>query len=106
MASAGQRNKQIVLKKPIHTPNSSGEVITTYVTAATVWGAVEWNNGRLFEAAKKLNAEVSGVITIVYRTDIKADWQIGYGNRTITIISLANVKEQNRELVIWCKEAK
>ena len=102
---AGQTNKQITLKKPVHTPNAALEIETTYVDVATVWAAIDWESGRLFEAAKQLNAEVQGVIHIRYRSDVKADWRIGYGRRTIVILSIANVKEKDVELVLNCKEA-
>jgi SPP1 family predicted phage head-tail adaptor len=103
---AGELNTQIILKKPTQARSSSRELVTTYSTVATVWAAVEWENGRRFEEAKKLNAEVQGVIRIRYRTDVKPYWRISYGNRTIQILSIANVHERDRELVLWCKEAK
>jgi SPP1 family predicted phage head-tail adaptor len=102
---AGDLRTPIILKKPVRTPDAAtAEMITTYETVATVWSAVEWGSGRRFESAKQLNAEVEGVVRIRYRTDIKADWRIGLGRRTIQILSLANVRERNEELVLTCKE--
>jgi SPP1 family predicted phage head-tail adaptor len=103
---AGEKRTRITLKKPVRTRNASLEWVTSYSDVATVWARVEWQSGRRFEEAKKLNAEVQGVIGIDYRTDVKADWRIGYGSRTVEILSLANVREMRRELVLWCKEAK
>ena len=102
---AGQTNKQITLKKPVQTPNAALEIVTTYVDVATVWAAIDWESGRRFEAAKQLNAEVQGVIRIRYRSDIKAKWRIGYGSRTIEILSVSNVRERDVELILNCKEA-
>ena len=102
---AGQLNKQITLQKPVVTPNAALEMVTTYVGVATVWAAIDWESGRRFEAAKQLNAEVQGVIRIRYRSDVKADWRIGYGRRTIVILSIANLKEKDVELQLNCKEA-
>jgi SPP1 family predicted phage head-tail adaptor len=102
---AGQLNSRIILQKPVHTPSSFGDLVTTYADVATVWSAIDWGSGRRFEAAKQLNAEVQGVIRIRYRSDVKADWRIGYGGRTIVILSIANVKEKDAEIWFNCKEA-
>jgi SPP1 family predicted phage head-tail adaptor len=105
MARAGEYRNRIKLRKPVHTLNSFLESITTYITVATVWAAIDWESGRRFESAKQLNAETQGVIRIRYRTDIRPDWRIQYGNRCIEILSIANLKERDAELVMNCKEA-
>ena len=103
--NADELRTRILLRKPVHTPNAALEMVTTYVAVATVWAAVEWESGRRFEAAKQLNAELQGIIRIRYRSDVKADWQLGMGNRNIQILSIANTKERHEELVLNCKEA-
>jgi SPP1 family predicted phage head-tail adaptor len=102
---AGELRHRITLKQPVTTTNANEEDITTYATVATVWAAIDWGSGRRYEAAKQLDAEVQGVIRIRYRSDVKAYWRIEYDGRTFEIISLANVQERGRELVLTCKEA-
>jgi SPP1 family predicted phage head-tail adaptor len=105
MATAGERNTQVTLKKPTYAAGGFNPVVT-FTTVGTCWAAIEWQSGRRYEEAKKANAEVQGVIRIVYRTDIRADWRLTWGNRTVEILSLSNARERNREMVLWCKEAK
>ncbi len=106
MASAGDRNILITLKKPVYAPSSYGDMVQSWVVVGTCWAAVDWQSGRRFEEANKVNAEVQGVIRIIYRTDIRADWRLSWGNRTVEILSLSNVKERNLEIVLWVKEAR
>jgi SPP1 family predicted phage head-tail adaptor len=79
--------------------------VTTYTDVATVWAAVDWQSGRRFLEASQLNAEVGGVIRIRYRSDIRPEWRLKYGDRCITILSIANMREGDRELQLNCKEA-
>lgn len=105
MARPGERNKQITLQKDVQTVGSFGDTATSYVDVATVWARIEWGSGRRFEAARQANAEVQGIIGIVYRSDIKPTWRVKYRRRYFYILSLANMRERDRELVLWCKEA-
>jgi len=101
---AGELNKRITLQKPVHTIDDFGEEDTTYSDMATVWAAIEWKGGRRYLEAAQLNAEVQGIIRIRYRSDMKPDWRIQYGNRYISILSIANVRERDVELQLNCKE--
>jgi SPP1 family predicted phage head-tail adaptor len=103
---AGARNKRITYLIPLHTPDpASGENITTYTDGPSDWAEVQWEYGSLYEAAKQLNSEVKGVMRVPWRRNVKADWRIRLGTRTIAIISIANVRERNQELQITVKEA-
>ena len=102
---AGELRHRITLQKPVQTRSSFNELVTTYTDVDTVWAAVEWQSGRRFEAAKQLNAEVQGIIRIRYRSDVRAEWRIKYGDRYIQILSIANVRERDQELQLNCKEA-
>lgn len=101
---AGALDKRVTIRKPVQTVNSFNETVTTYTDVATVWAAVEWRSGRRFEEAAKLNAEIQGVIRIRYRTDIRPEWRLKYGNRDIQILSVTNPYERGQELQLNCKE--
>jgi SPP1 family predicted phage head-tail adaptor len=78
--------------------------VLTYTDYATVWGAFLKQSGREFYAAQKLNAELTHLISIRYRTDVNPRWQLKFGARTLEILSAINVNEANEELQIACKE--
>jgi SPP1 family predicted phage head-tail adaptor len=105
MSRAGEFRSRVTLRKPVKTRTEWGDVVTTYEDVAETWAAVEWQSGRRYEAAAKLNAEVQGVVRLRYRTDVKADWRIYYSGRVLEILSIANAWERNAELVLQCKEA-
>jgi len=102
---AGELRQRITLQKPVQTRSSFNELVTSYTDVATVWAAVEWEYGRRYLEASQLNAEVAGIIRIRYRSDIKPEWRLKYGDRYIQILSIANVRERDQELQLNCKEA-
>jgi len=101
---AGQLRHRITLQKTTQTRSSFNEVEVSYTDVATVWAAIEWGSGRRYEEAAQLNAEVQGVVRIRYRSDVKPEWRIKYGNRYFQILSVANAYERDRELQLNCKE--
>jgi SPP1 family predicted phage head-tail adaptor len=106
MTRTGEFRTPIGLYKDIHPVDATSlETSTSFALLGTDWAAVEWESGRLFEAAKKQNSEIQGVIRIRYRRDINSFWRIKMGRRWIQIISVSDYKEQHRELWLNCKEA-
>jgi len=103
---AGELRHRITLQKPSHSRDDFKEMDTSHSDVATVRAAIEWQSGRRYVEAAQVNAEVQGIIRIRYRSDVESDWRIKYGDRYIIILSIANVRERNEELVLWCKEAK
>uniref|UniRef100_A0A6M3JWS9 Putative head-tail joining protein n=1 Tax=viral metagenome TaxID=1070528 RepID=A0A6M3JWS9_9ZZZZ len=101
---AGQLRNRITLRKPVYSVSSFNETVVSYTDVATVWAYIEWGSGRRYMEASQLNSEVQGVISIRYRTDVKPEWRIEYGTRTILILSIANVVERDRQLQLNCKE--
>lgn len=102
---AGELRNRITLQKPTHSRNSFNELVASYADVATVWAAIDWQSGRRYLEASQLNAEVQGVIRIRFRSDIKPEWRLKYGDRYIQILSIANIRERDRELQLNCKEA-
>jgi SPP1 family predicted phage head-tail adaptor len=106
MIPAGERNTPIVFYKPIQVTDAvSLEVTTSFALVGTDWAAVEWESGKLFEAAKKLNAEVQGVVRTLYRRDVRPGWRIKLNRRWIQIMTVSDYKEKHEELWLNCKEA-
>jgi len=102
---AGQIMHRITFQKPTITRNAKQENITTYSNFITVWAAIDWESGRRFLEAKQLNSEVQGVIRIRYRSGILPEWRIKYKDRYFQILSIADIKELNREIQLNVKEA-
>jgi len=103
--NAGELRQRLELQAPINSTNDMLEVIQTFATQATVWGAVEPLSGNLLFTAQQADSEVQGRVRIRYRSDIQPTWRIKYGNRYLQILSIINPNERNRELYLLYKES-
>ena len=59
----------------------------TWATYATVYAAIDPMNGREFWNARQVDADVTGKVTIRFRTDVQAKHRIVYGTRTLYLAS-------------------
>ena len=92
--------------KDTHAPDAtSGEMVTSYALVGPDYIALEWESGKLFEAAKQLNSEIQGLGRAHYRSDVKPSWRFKIGRRWIQATYVSDYKEQHRELWIGFKEA-
>lgn len=102
---AGKLKQRIELQVPVISVNDMLEPFQSYITQATVWGAVEPLSGNLLFNAQQANSEVQGRVRIRYRSDIQPTWRIKYGDRYLKIISIINPLDSNQELHLLYKEA-
>jgi SPP1 family predicted phage head-tail adaptor len=100
---AGTMRKRLTFQKKTETRNSFNEAVVSYVDHVTVWGSVTPNAGRKVYEALQANSEISGEIRIRYRSDIEPTMRIKLGSRYLEIISIVNVQERNRELLVYYK---
>lgn len=82
------------------------EKAVTWSELVTVWGAVLPQNGREFYRAQQVNADVTHLVSIRYRSDVDETNRLVVGNRTLDITSVVNVDEADKELLITCVEDK
>ncbi len=101
---AGDMRKRLTFQKKVETRNDFNEAVISYVDHVTVWGSVTPNAGRKVYEALQANSEISGEIRIRYRSDIEPTMRIKFGSRYLEIVSLVNVQERNRELLIYYQE--
>ena len=102
---SGKLDKRITLQANVPTKNSDGEYVDTYIDVATVWAAVEPLSGNRYFQAQQANSDVSGVVRIRYRADVKPTMRIQYIGRYFKIVSVINPNEAKKELHILYKEA-
>ncbi|KKL17335.1 hypothetical protein LCGC14_2486610 [marine sediment metagenome] len=82
------------------------EKAVTWSDLVTVWGAVLPQSGREFYRAMQVNAEVTHLVSIRYRSDVDETNRLVVGGRTLDITSVVNVDEADEELLITCVEDK
>lgn len=101
---AGTARTQIVIQQRADTQNSSGELIPSWTTFATLSAAIVPLQGRELEAAQQVLATVSHRMDMRYLPGVLPSMRISYSGRYFDIGAVLNVKELNRELQLYCTE--
>jgi SPP1 family predicted phage head-tail adaptor len=84
----GSLRNRITVQNYTITYNDLNEEIKTWADFVTVWAEVMINQGREFWGAKKLNAELSGIIKIRFNHDITELMRIPYDGQTYQITAV------------------
>lgn len=98
-------NKRITLQYQTKVADGMGGWIISYIDHATIWAAIWPVSANETIAANAVSMVVSHRIRIRYRSVLKADWRIRFGNRYYAIVSIINPNMANRYLDIMAKEA-
>lgn len=104
MVDAGKLSRRITLQKPTVTRGNDGSEVHSFVSIPSVWAEHISSGGREFYAAQKINAEVTDVFRIRYRTGIYTNWRVEFGNRVLQITFLDYSGQKNGEMILHCKE--
>jgi SPP1 family predicted phage head-tail adaptor len=101
---AGDLRHRVTLQQPQVTANAIGEEYATWVDVATVWGAVEPATGSWYYQGQQGESKVDGRVRIRYRSDVLPTWRVKFGARYLSIVSILNPNERNKETVIMYTE--
>ena len=71
---------------------------------AKAWAKVEAMPGRDFEHADQVLGEVTHLVTMRYRTDVKATDLIVWGDKTLEVVTAVDPNGMRDELTLNCKE--
>lgn len=102
---AGKLNNRITIQSKTTTYDSCGGPIDTWADTVDLWAGVETTGGGDFYAAQKLDASVTAVFTVRYRSDLTSLNRIKYGTRTFEILGTPRDPDGMRDaLLIAAKE--
>jgi len=101
----GDLSRRIELQSPVETSDNMGGFTVSWNSEGIVWAAV-WP----VSATERIQANaptmvISHRIRIRYRSDIKPDWRLKFGNRYLSVVSIVNANESDRQLDLMCREA-
>ena len=102
---AGKLRQHVVLQQPVAGSNAIGEIVDTWADVATVWAAIEPATGSWYYAGQQAESKVDGRVRIRYRSDVLPTWRIKYGDRYLSIVSILNPQERNKELTLMYLES-
>jgi len=106
MLKSGTLRHRCTLQRKQQTQNpQTGAMVTTWVTEATVWAAVEPLSAREFVAAQAVQANVSVRITVRYRPGITSAMRLLHDGKVYGITGVLADKDSGREyLTLPCAE--
>lgn len=104
MIGAGTLRDKVIIQRAVTFKNEFGEREESwtdlYVTRASFTGI----KGREFFAAQQNNNEITVPITVRYREPLKPSDRVLFGTRVFEILSVVNVSERDRKLILNCRE--
>jgi len=75
-----------------------------WTTVATVWAAFDVYKTKAPVGANRENTEIDTKINIRYLQGVSEGMRVVYNSRVFNIVAVINIKEQNRELELKCRE--
>ena len=103
----GRLRHRLRIQSATETRTGSGGVTYTWATDAVVWAAVRPLLGREYMEARRVDAAVTHEVRIRYRSGLTPSHRFVFDNdtsRELNIVSVLNVDERDRELVVMCRE--
>ena len=100
---AGQLDQRVTVERFSRTEDELGQPIESWAPLFTCWAAVEPLTGREFIAAQAAQSEVTARIRMRFRPWMTAEDRVIHNGTTYNIVSLVDVRSENRELVLMCK---
>ena len=100
---AGDLDQRVTVERFTATYDELGQPIESWAPLFTCWAAVEPLTGREFIAAQAAQSEVTARIRMRFRPWMTAEDRVIHNGTTYNIVSLVDVRSENRELVLMCK---
>ncbi len=100
---AGALKQPIIIQEPVNLDSNYGD-IQAWVKHAIVRASVEPLSGKRYFEANQYNHHISTQIRIRFLSSITNKMRVIYQDKTLEIISIVNVREENKELLILCSE--
>jgi SPP1 family predicted phage head-tail adaptor len=99
---AGDLDKRVTLLAPVY--NATNDEITGYTAVSDVWAMIDPGFGQeLTEGGRTVETTIV-LITIRYRTDLDARWQIQDHQHLYQIRGIADVARRRVQLQLTCME--
>jgi SPP1 family predicted phage head-tail adaptor len=101
---AGRIRNRVTIEEKTVVQNDYGEETITWSEYDVVWGSIEPLRGREFAEAERAGAEVTTRIVMRYRSGVVPEMRATEGDNTYDIISVVNVDNRDREMLLMCRE--
>lgn len=100
----GPLRHRVKIQKPSDTRDGGGRVTRTWPEVAKRWASVEPLTGAEGLQASTTGAQITHRVRMRYLSGVLPEWRIVNDTQTLNIVNILNIRQQNRELVLMCKE--
>ena len=103
----GGLRQRLRIQSATETRTDAGGTTRAWADDAVVWAAVRPLAGREYMEARRVDADVSHEVRIRYWSGLTPSHRFVFDGdtaRVLNIVSVFNVEERNRELIVMCKE--
>jgi len=102
----GKLNREITIQYMTVTRDSVGGLSTTWNDEDQVWASIEplSMGAREYYAAQQIQEKVTHRIIIRHRWGLTSKKRISYGTRMFEIISVVDIEEKHKWLLLICRE--
>lgn len=94
----GKLDQQIILQSLSET-NTTGELVRSWATVATVWAHVISQHGQEALEAARINAHAVVRVQIRYRTDVDVKWRLQWGGQNYSVKAID--RTSRRDGYLW-----
>lgn len=102
---SGRLNKKVNIEQRISVSQADGGTrLEWQVLHKSVWAGIEPMRGREWFTAGGTQTEADHLIRMRYRKGIRPSMRVTYKDRIFDIQHVANIRTDNRELHLMCKE--
>ena len=102
---AAQFRHKVSLQSRTTTISALGEASHTWSTYASAWASVEPLTGREFYENRAVRGEVTHKVTMRYRSGVAPEQRIVFRSRNLEIVSVRNIEERDRLIILDCRES-
>lgn len=100
----GRNRNKITIEETTETQDSIGEPVDSWDTFARPWAEIEPRGGREYFDAQTVNAKIDLIFKIRYQSGIIPKMRISWNSRVFNILSVINVREMNKDILLACEE--
>lgn len=101
---AGDLRHRITIQTPAETSDTDAGLAANWTDVATVWASINPISGREYFTAQETASIVTHRVRMRYRTGIRPEMRLEFGQRYFRIDTIIDRDERRRELEIMCHE--
>ena len=101
---AGKLRHRLAIQSHTEARDSFGGSTKTWATQKTVWGSVRPMSGKELVNAQQVDSRVTHRIVIRFYSGLDTTYRFLFGTRVFNIVSVLNIQERNKLLVITAIE--